>query len=74
VAKSQAWFKPLRKSYIASTYQGALCYIPFVSYLLLSAIVVIRYMSSKFVAVFVIIPNWLAAYLLMTAFARSRSN
>ena len=74
MAKTRAWFKPLRGSYIASSYQGALTYIPFVSYLILSAWVPIHYLHPRSVAVFIAIPNWVIATIVMTAFARSRTS
>ena len=71
--KSKAWFKPLRKSYIASNYKGALCYIPYVAYLLLSLLLPIHYLSHKYLAIFIAIPNWVVATAAMTVFAKAKS-
>ena len=74
MAKSQAWFKPLRGSYIPVNYKGALTYIPFVAYLLVSVLIPFNYVSSKAVATFIAIPNWVVATWVMTLLARSKSS
>ncbi len=70
MAGSKAWFKPLRSSYIASNYKGALSYIPFVAYLVLSAVLPFDYLKPRSIAIFIVIPNWVAAALVMTMFAK----
>jgi hypothetical protein len=70
---NKAWFKPLRRSYIARNYKGALSYIPFIAYLALSLLLPLHYLSSKATAIFIAIPNWVVATIVMTAFAKSKS-
>ncbi len=69
----KAWFKPLRKSYIANNYKGALTYIPYVGYLLLSLLLPMHYLSPKYLAVFIAVPNWVVATMVMTSFAKLKS-
>ena len=71
---SKPWFKPLRHSYIAINYKGALTYIPYVAYLVYSLLVPFDYLSHKALAVLIVIPNWVLANLLMTRLAKSKSN
>lgn len=72
--KKRAWFKHLRGSYIPVNYKGALTYIPFVAYLLVSILIPFHYIDSKAVATFVVIPNWLLAAVIMTSFAKSHAS
>ena len=72
-SNTKAWFKPIRWSYIATTWQGALCYIPFIAYLVGSVVVVNRHTKSisyTFIQVFV---QWVAAALVMEWFAAHKS-
>ncbi|MHB1864819.1 MAG: hypothetical protein ACYCPS_01480 [Candidatus Saccharimonadales bacterium] len=73
MARVQVWFRPLRNSYIASNYKGALSYIPYIAYLSVSAYIPLYNLQSKVVAVFVVIPNWIVATMIMTMFAKKRS-
>jgi hypothetical protein len=72
--KNKYWFKPLRKSYIAANYKGALSYLPYIAYLTISFIVPLHYLKSKLVAFGLVIINWSLATLVMTAFAKSKSS
>jgi hypothetical protein len=72
--KKKAWFKPLRNSYIASNYKGALSYIPFVAYLVASLAVALNYISSKSLAVIVAAICWVIGGLLMSTFAKAKSS
>ena len=54
---SKPWFKPLRHSYIATNYKGALTYIPYIAYLVFSLLVPFDYLSHKALAVVIVIPN-----------------
>lgn len=74
MATGQTWFKPLRKSYIAANYKGALSYIPFVAYLVVSAIIPFDEIKPRSVAIFIVLPNWVIAGIIMTVFARSKSS
>jgi uncharacterized membrane protein len=70
---NKPWFKPLRHSYIACSYNGALTYIPYVAYLVFSLLVPFDYLSHKVLAVLIVIPNWIIASQVMTWLAKSKS-
>jgi cobalamin synthase len=72
--KAKAWFKPLRNSYIASNYEGALTYIPFVAYLIASLVLSLKYINSKVLAIFIAAICWIVGTLVMTAFAKIKSS
>ena len=67
------WFKPLRHSFIATNAYGALTYIPFIVYLVLSVYVPARYAHPGILAIFIILPNWILATGLFTLFAKFKS-
>jgi hypothetical protein len=69
---TKAWFRPLRGSYIAANAYGALTYIPFVAYLFVSAYIPFDNLAAK-LAIFIVIPNWVVATLVMTVLAKSKS-
>ena len=73
-AKKRKWFKPLRGSYIPVNSKGALTYIPFVSYLVATALVAFWYIDSKAIATLVVIVGWVIGSYVMTVFARSKSS
>ena len=68
-----AWYAPLRGSYIPVSWQGWLTYIPFVGYLIYSLVVAINYTGNGFKAVLWIVPNWVAALIVMTWVAKVMS-
>jgi hypothetical protein len=68
-----AWFIPIRGSYLPISWQGWLTYIPFVAYLAYSAIVAIKYTGNDLKAILWIVPNWIAAAVVLTWIARIKS-
>jgi hypothetical protein len=68
-----AWFIRIRGSYLPVSVPGALTYIPFIAYLVLSLIIALRDSSSRVLMIFIIIPNWIAAGAVMTWFAARKS-
>lgn len=71
--KKGAWFVALRGSYIPVSWQGWLTYVPFVAYLLFSMQVAKDVTNSASMAVLIIVPNWVAATIVMTWLARRTS-
>jgi hypothetical protein len=71
--KQQIWFTKVRGSYLPCSRQGWLTYIPFVSYLLASYIVVLKQATSIGAIVFGILPQWVAAAVIMTWIASNKS-
>jgi hypothetical protein len=68
--KTKKWFIATRGSYLPNTWQGALTYIPYVAYLFVSGLVVLKHPSPNIVKIFEIIAIWIAAAAIMTWFAR----
>jgi len=68
-----AWFVQLRGSYIPISWQGWLTYIPFVVYLAYSLIVAFDYTGNTLKAILWIVPNWVAAAVVMTWIAKRTS-
>ena len=71
--KKGAWFIPLRGSYLPFSWQGWLTYVPFVAYLVYTVIVAFDYTGNNFKAVLWIVPNFVAAAVIMTWLAKQKS-
>jgi hypothetical protein len=72
-AGKDAWFIPVRGSYLPWSWQGWLTYIPFTAYLVYSLIVAFDYTGNNLQAVLWIVPNWVAAAIIMTWVAKRTS-
>lgn len=72
-SKKQTWFRPVRGSYLPNSWQGWLTYIPFAAYLAYSWLVAFWYTGNNLKAVLWIVPNWVAAAVVMTWVARRTS-
>lgn len=72
-AKRGAWFIPVRGSYLPASPAGWWTYVPFVGYLVFSLVIGINQTSSKTLAVLYIVPNWVAATVVMTYIASRKS-
>jgi hypothetical protein len=72
-AKAGAWFMPTRGSYLPASPEGWLTYLPFVAYLLFALIVGLRDTTSWGIAILFIVPNWVAASVIMTYIAARKS-
>jgi hypothetical protein len=70
---NHAWFWGVRGSYLPANEYGWLTYIPFVAYLVFSLTVAIKDIHSALVAILVVIPNWVAAAVVMTYLAAKKS-
>lgn len=73
MAKPKPWFIKTRGSYLPRVWQAWLAYIPYIAYLVGVLVFVIKQKDSFWAAVFTLIPNWLAAGIVMTWFARRKS-
>jgi hypothetical protein len=67
------WFVAVRGSYLPVSWQGWLTYLPFVAYLVFSVITAVDYTGSNVKAVLWIVPNWVAATVVMTWVAKVTS-
>jgi hypothetical protein len=68
-----AWFVRLRGSYLPISWQGWLTYVPFTAYLAYSLVVAFAYTGNTVKAVLWIVPNWVAATVVMTWVAQRTS-
>ncbi len=71
--KNNAWFIQVRGSYLPNSWQAWLSYIPFVAYLVFSLIVAFDYTGNNVKAILWIVPNWVAAAVIMTWIAKQTS-
>lgn len=70
---SKKWFKKVRGSYIPVAWQGWLCYLPYIAYLLLSYLYIMYNFGYTVMSLLIIIPNWVAAAAVMTWVASKKS-
>lgn len=68
-----AWFVRVRGSYLPCSWQGWLTYIPYAAYLVYAVIVAFAYTGNNFKAVLWIVPNFVAAAIVMTWIAKLKS-
>jgi hypothetical protein len=68
-----AWFTYIRGSYLPVSWQGWLLYVPYAAYLVYSMYVAIQYTGTWVKAVLWIVPNWVAAAIVMTWIAKRTS-
>lgn len=72
-SKRSKWFISVRGSYLPNSWQGWLTYIPFTAFLVAVALIGWHYSENHSVAVLYIIPNWVAAAVVMTWIAKRTS-
>jgi hypothetical protein len=73
MSKSKAWFIKTRGSYLPNLWKGWLLYLPYLVYLIAVVVFVIKIKDSIWAAIFTVVPNWVAAVIIMTWVARRRS-
>ncbi len=71
--KNNKWFKKVRGSYLPITWQGAVTYIPYVTYLVVTYYYSMVYYGFSLTSLFIIVPNWVAAIAVMTWVASRKS-
>lgn len=72
-SKTKKWFKPVRNSYLPNNTAGWLTYIPFCAYLVFALWAGWHYTQTTVKAVLYILPNWVAAAVIMTWIAKRTS-
>ncbi|MDB5175234.1 MAG: hypothetical protein JWM81_92 [Candidatus Saccharibacteria bacterium] len=70
--KSAAWFTAARGSYLPKTWQSLIIYVPYFAYLLYTAFASFKY-ARPALAVLYIVPNWIAAAVVATWFAKQHA-
>jgi hypothetical protein len=74
--KSKYWFVKTRNSYLPSSWQGWLTYVPFIAYLISSTLLMEHLSKHTGTAVRIfygILPEWIAAGAIMTWLAQAKS-
>jgi len=71
--RKDAWFVPVRGSYLPASWQGWLTYLPFVAYLVFTLVYAVNWISSLAQAILFIVPNFVAAAAVMTWVAKRMS-
>ncbi len=71
--KKGAWFVAVRGSYLPVSWQGWLSYLPFIFYLVFAVEAAKVATDSVTTALLIILPNWVAATVVMTWVARRTS-
>jgi hypothetical protein len=72
-SKEGKWFIPVRGSYLPNNWLGWLTYVPFTAYLVSAFIFGCRYTDTTVQAILFIVPNWVAAAVVMTWVAKRTS-
>ncbi|MBX4201685.1 hypothetical protein KW803_02215 [Candidatus Saccharibacteria bacterium] len=72
-SKSKKWFIPVRGSYLPNSGMGWLIYLPFTAYLIFALVYGCQNTDSAAKAVLFIVPNWVAAAVVMTWIAKRAS-
>lgn len=70
---NQKWFKKVRSSYVPQSWQGWLSYLPYLLYLIFVYAYVMYSFGYTFFSILLIVPNWLAAFGVMTWLASKKS-
>ena len=71
--KSAVWFIRVRGSYLPVNIAGSLTYLPFLGYLVVSCVLAFHETDSWMLALLFIVPNWVAAAVVMTYIAARKS-
>lgn len=69
----QKWFIRIRGSYLPASWQAWLSYLPYLAYLIGVLVFVLQRHEHFWLAVFTVVPNWVAACFIMTWFAKQTS-
>ena len=64
--RSKKWFIKKRGSYLPHSLPGALTYIPYIAYLVLSVVVLYHQTNSWTYTAFGTVPQWVAATVILT--------
>ena len=70
--KKQAWFKPIRGSYLPIHWKGWLTYIPYIAYLYLTYAMIVPNRSVLNTVLF-LVPYWVAGAVVMHWIAKQKS-
>lgn len=72
-AKKGAWFVRVRGSYLPASLVGWLTYIPYTAYVVGVLIYVMSKRLDLWQSIFLVLPNWIAALVIMSWLAARKS-
>jgi hypothetical protein len=72
-SKKDRWFVPVRGSYLPNNWLGWLSYLPFLAYLIFALVYGWQNTDTAAQAILFIVPNWIAAVVVMTWVAKRTS-
>jgi branched-subunit amino acid transport protein len=72
-SKKDKWFIPVRGSYLPNNFMGWLSYLPFTAYLIFALVIGWQHANDTGQAILFIVPNWIAAAIIMTWIAKRTS-
>lgn len=70
---TKPWFIKVRGSYLPSSWQGWLIYLPYLAYIVSVLVFVFVNNYDLWHAIVVLVPNWIAALVIMTWIAERRT-
>jgi hypothetical protein len=73
MSRTKKWFIKVRGSYLPTSWQGWLTYVPYLAYIIGVLVFVIKRKDSVWLALFTVLPNWVAAAVILTWLARHKS-
>ena len=71
--KPNAWFIPVRGSYLPNSFAGWITYIPYIAYIIATYIIAINETESLGLAILYIVPNQVTATVVLTYVASKKS-
>ena len=71
--KTLKWFIKIRGSYLPNSREGWLTYIPFIAFLIAVPLIAVVCTDNTALAILFIIPNWIAAGVVMTYVGSQKS-
>jgi uncharacterized membrane protein (GlpM family) len=71
--KKTKWFYKTRGSYLPKTLPGWLTYIPYLAYLIGVLVFVLQRRDNFWLGVFTVVPNYVAAVIILTWIAKHKS-
>jgi len=71
--KNKPWFRQVRWSYIFNSWQGAVCYLPYIAVLVVTFNYSINSSNTLGDALFKIFPAWVCATVVMQWFASNKA-
>ncbi|MEI6237705.1 MAG: hypothetical protein WCP03_03850 [Candidatus Saccharibacteria bacterium] len=73
MAKNKKWFIKTRGSYLPRTWQSLMLYVAYLVYIIWVLVYIIRLDYNFWLAIFILVPNWVAACAVVSWIASKKS-